>query len=117
MLRVQGRLSAANSFIPEHVLLDLPNLRIVLLEKVGIVLGHFLGTMAGHDPELFVGDASAAHGIKEVTPAVEDDSSSLTLLLVDPYGPKGGVEASMKARAWTGISRLSPWNTRSPSAL
>ena len=44
----------------EHVLLDLSNFRIVLLEQVGVVHGHFLGTTASHEPELLAGDTFAS---------------------------------------------------------
>jgi hypothetical protein len=39
--------------------LYLSDLHPILFEKVRIVPGHLLGPMAGHEPELFIGDAPA----------------------------------------------------------
>jgi hypothetical protein len=41
------------------------------------VLGHFLGTMAGHKPGLRVGDASASHRDKEVALGMESEYMDL----------------------------------------
>ena len=81
--------------ITKNIFLNLPYLRVVLLKKVGIVFGHFLGTMAGHESELLVGDASSNSDFRllRISPASKNKAQDICVLgLVSRLLPIVGAE-------------------------